>query len=145
MRAHKELPYGSKIRGCSYMKFSAIGHWDDLQSATIKMAKNRDFAQAFLNAFRRVIPTKPVREMSELTSYKRKVIEQKASEKNRIHKFLENSNIKLSSVVSKLSRATATKIIDSTVGGKEDIKELVKLRHGKMNVTIEDYELVTKL
>jgi len=84
------------------------------------------------------IPPKSVRNMRDLTRYKRKIIEQIASEKNRIHKFLEDANIKLSSVVSNLSGATATKIIDAMIGGEDDVTELVKLRHGKMKASIEE-------
>jgi len=89
------------------------------------------------------IPKRGVRELRDVTRYKRKVVQQIASEKNRVHKFLEDANIKLSSVVSNLSGATATKIIDAIIGGQEDVKELVKLRHGKMKATIE--ELATAL
>lgn len=84
------------------------------------------------------IPPKPIRELRDLTRYKRKVIESITSEKNRIHKLLEDANIKLSSVVSNLNGATATKIIDSMIAGEEDVKELVKLRHGKMHSSVED-------
>lgn len=84
------------------------------------------------------IPPKGIRELRDLTRYKRKVIEQVSSEKNRIHKLLEDANIKLSSVVSNLNGATATKIIDAMIAGEEDIKELVKLRHGKMQSSLED-------
>lgn len=84
------------------------------------------------------VPPRSVRDMRDLTRYKRKIIAQISSEKNRIYKFLEDANIKLSSVVSNLSGATATKIIDAMLGGEEDVNELVKLRHGKMNATIEE-------
>lgn len=84
------------------------------------------------------IPGKSVRELRDLTRYKRKVIGQIASEKNRIHKFLEDANIKLSSVVSDLSGAVATRIIDAMIGGQEDVGELVKFRHGKMKATVEE-------
>ena len=84
------------------------------------------------------IPPKHIRELRDLTRYKRKVIEQISSEKNRIHKLLEDANIKLSSVVSNLSGATATKIIDAMIEGEEDIEKLLKLRHGKMQSTVED-------
>lgn len=84
------------------------------------------------------IPPKPIRELRDLTRYKRKVIESISSEKNRIHRLLEDANIKLSSVVSNLSGATATKIIDKMISGEDDVKELVKLRHGKMQCTIEE-------
>lgn len=83
------------------------------------------------------IPNKSIRNLRDVTRYKKKIIAQMASEKNRVHKFLEDANIKLSSVVSNLSGATATKIIDAMVGGQEDVKELVKLRHGKMKAPVE--------
>lgn len=84
------------------------------------------------------IPPKAIRELRNLTRYKRKVREQIASEKNRIYKFLEDANIKLSSVVSDLSGAVATKIIDAMISGQEDVQQLVKLRHGKMNATVQE-------
>ena len=84
------------------------------------------------------IPPKPIRELRDLTRYKRKVIEQISSEKNRIHKLLEDANIKLSSVVSNLSGVTATKIINAMVEGEENIEELLKYRHGKMQSSVED-------
>lgn len=84
------------------------------------------------------IPAKPTRELRDLTRYRRKIIGQIASEKNRLQKILEDANIKLSSVVSNMSGATATKIIKAMIDGQEDIDELVKLRHGKLKVSKED-------
>jgi len=84
------------------------------------------------------IPPKPIRELRDLTRYKRKVIQQISSEKNRIQKILEDANIKLSSVVSDMSGAVATRIIDAMIAGQEDVKELVKFRHGKMQCTVEE-------
>jgi transposase len=51
---------------------------------------------------------------------------------------LEDANIKLSSVVSDMSGATATKIINAMISGEEDIQELVKYRHGKMQASEEE-------
>jgi transposase len=83
------------------------------------------------------IPPKPTRELRDLTRYKRKLIEQVSSEKNRIQKILEDANIKLSSVVSDMSGATATKIVNAMIGGQEDVTELVKYRHGRMQSSPE--------
>ena len=84
------------------------------------------------------IPPKSIREMRDLTRYKRRIIDQISSEKNRVHKFLEDANIKLSSVVSSLSGVTATKIIDSMIEGEGRPEELAKLRHGKMKASEEE-------
>jgi transposase len=84
------------------------------------------------------IPKLSIRELRDLTRYKRKVIEQIASEKNRIQKILEDANIKLSSVVSDMDGATATKIINALISGVDDIDELLKFRHGKIQSSRED-------
>ena len=84
------------------------------------------------------IPPKPTRELRDLTRYKKKIVGQIASEKNRIQKILEDANIKLSSVVSSMSGAVATKIIDAMISGEQNIDELLKYKHGRMQVTTED-------
>jgi transposase len=90
------------------------------------------------------IPPKPIRELRDLTRYRRKVVGQIASEKNRIQKILEDGNIKLSSVVSNMSGATATKIIDAMIAGEEDVEKLIRFRHGKMQVSREDLKASLK-
>ena len=84
------------------------------------------------------IPPLPIRELRDLTRYKRKLIEQKSSEKNRIQKILEDGNIKLSSVVSNMSGTTAEKIIDALIAGETDIDKLTSFRHGKMQSSVAD-------
>lgn len=84
------------------------------------------------------IPPKNIRELRDLTRYKRKIVQQVSSEKNRIQKILEDANIKLSSVVSNMSGATATKIVNAMIAGEEDIDKLIKFRHGKMQASKEE-------
>lgn len=84
------------------------------------------------------IPPKEIRELRDLTRYKRKIVQQITSEKNRVHKIFEDANIKLSSVLSNMSGATATKITNAMIDGQEDISELLKFRHGKIQSSVED-------
>ncbi len=84
------------------------------------------------------IPPKHIRDLRDLTRYRKKITGQIASEKNRLQKILEDANIKLSSVVSDISGATATKIINAMQSGEEDIEELIKFRHGKMQASPEE-------
>lgn len=84
------------------------------------------------------IPPKPTRELRDLTRYRRKIVGTIASEKNRLQKILEDANIKLSSVVSNMSGAVATKIINALLDGQEDVEELVKFHHGKMKASKEE-------
>lgn len=78
------------------------------------------------------IPPLEIRQLRDLTRYKRKLTQQIAAEKNRLQKILEDANLKLSSVVSDSFGVSATKIIDALLGGEEEISELLKLCHGKL-------------
>ncbi len=87
------------------------------------------------------IPPRPIRELRDFTRYRRKIVGQIASEKNRIHKIFEDGNIKLSSVVSNMSGARASKIIEAMVSGEDDIEKLVGFYHGKMQASKDDFRL----
>jgi transposase len=78
------------------------------------------------------IPPIEIRQLRDLTRYKRKLTQQIAAEKNRLQKILEDANLKLSSVVSDSFGVSATKIIDALLEGEEEISELLKLCHGKL-------------
>lgn len=84
------------------------------------------------------IPPLSIRELRDLTRYRRKVTIHISSEKNRIQKILEDANIKLSSVVSDMSGSTATKILNDMILGEKDIEKLVKHRHGRMKCSEEE-------
>lgn len=90
------------------------------------------------------IPKKEIRELRDLTRYKRKVIEQITSEKNRMEKILEDANIKLSSVVSSMGGASATKIINAMIRGEDNTEELVKYKHKLMKVSDKDLNSALK-
>jgi len=82
------------------------------------------------------IPSRYVRELRDLTRYKRKIIQQIAAEKNRIQRILEDANIKLSSVVSNVNGATSQKIIKAMLNGQEAPRELAQYRHGRMKSSL---------
>jgi hypothetical protein len=63
------------------------------------------------------IPPRDIRELRDLVRYKKKIIGQLASEKNRIIKILEDANIKLSSVLTNVDGATGTKILADLIAG----------------------------
>lgn len=87
------------------------------------------------------IPPVDIRELRDLVRYKKKVVAQAASEQNRIIKILEDANIKLSSVVSKVDGAVGTKIINSLIQGQTDPDELIKFYHGKMKVSKTEFRM----
>ena len=87
------------------------------------------------------IPPRDIRELRDLVRYKRKIRTQASSEKNRIIKILEDANIKLSSVLSKIDGAVGTKIINSLIEGTTDIDELMKFYHGKIKKGKNEFRL----
>lgn len=84
------------------------------------------------------IPPVEIRELRDLVRYKKKKTQFIASEKNRMIKFLEDCNIKLSSVVSDTQGVSATKIINDIIDGKNDIIHLLTHVHGKVKASKED-------
>jgi len=90
------------------------------------------------------IPPQEIRELRDLVRYKKKIIGQIASEKNRIIKILEDANIKLSSVLSDVDGAVGSKIIQSLIEGNTDSEELSKFYHGKMKTPKEQFKEALK-
>jgi len=78
------------------------------------------------------IPPREIRELRDIVRYKRKIIAEISSEKNRIIKMLEDCNLKLSSVFSKVSGASASRIIDNIIEGHDDVEGFLKHIHGKV-------------
>jgi transposase len=85
------------------------------------------------------VPEEKIRQLRDLSRYSTKLIQQAASEKNRIQKILEDANIKLSSVVSKISGAVSTKLIDALIEGKEDLEKFINsVYHKKLKASKAD-------
>jgi len=76
------------------------------------------------------IPPKEIRELRDLNRTRRKLVEEKTRIKNRIEKVLQDSNIKLSSVVSNVfgvsGRALITSLPNRTQFTEDDISSMVK-------------------
>ena len=85
------------------------------------------------------IPPKEQRELRDLTRYRKKMVQQVASEKNRIVRILEDCNVKLSSVLSDTSGVVATKLINILCEGKKvTMQEIDQVYHKKLQCTKED-------
>ena len=85
------------------------------------------------------IPPQDIRELRDLVRYKKKLIGQVSSEKNRIIKVLEDCNIKLSSVLSNVDATTGTKIINAIISGARDVEVLMSFYRGKIKASREDF------
>jgi transposase len=85
------------------------------------------------------IPPRDIRELRDLVRYRKKVVGQVASEKNRIIKILEDANIKLSRVLSNVSGAVGTKIIHDLINGETSIDKLMGHCHGKQKASRAEF------
>jgi len=84
------------------------------------------------------VPPQDIRELRDLSRYKKKLKAQIAAEKNRIIKILEDANIKLSSVVSDTSGVVATLLIDGLLQGRKDLDHLIdESYHAKLKSSKE--------
>jgi transposase len=84
------------------------------------------------------IPPKPVRELRDLTRYKRKLIQSITSEKQRIEKVLEDGNIKLLSIASNTFGASGKRIIEELIKGELKAEEMAELSKGRLRKRKEE-------
>lgn len=85
------------------------------------------------------IPPKQQRELRDLTRYRKTLIGNIASNKNRLIRILEDCNIKLSSVLSDTSGVIGTKIIDRLLSGQDvSIEFIDEIYHGKLSASKEE-------
>lgn len=78
------------------------------------------------------IPEKDIRELRDLTRYRKKLVQAISSEKNRIQKVLEDANIKLSSVLSDSFGVSGSAIIEELLKGAQSIEEMAGLARGRL-------------
>jgi len=79
-----------------------------------------------------LIPSPPQREVRELTRYRTSLVEERSRAINRLQKALEDTNIKLASVVSDLMGASARDMLTALLAGETDVKVLAQLARGNM-------------
>jgi len=87
------------------------------------------------------IPPVEIRDLRDLVRYKKKIVAQASSEKNRIIRILEDSNIKLSSVLTNVDGAVGSRIIDDLIAGKTKVDQLMEHYHGKIKVSKTEFRM----
>lgn len=78
------------------------------------------------------IPPAPIRELREITRYRKSLVQAKTSEINRVEKVLEAANIKLSTVVSDIMGASGRAMIRALIAGERDPAALAALAKGSL-------------
>src|SRR5487761_2351089 len=78
------------------------------------------------------VPPPPIRELRELTRYRKTQIDARAAEIARLEKVLQDAGIKLTSVASKVLTQSGRAMIEALIAGERDPAALAGLARGKL-------------
>lgn len=78
------------------------------------------------------VPPKPIRELRDLTRYRKSLIQERAREANRLHKVLEDAGVKLSCVATDVLGVSGRLMLDALVSGTRDPELLANLARGAL-------------
>jgi transposase len=78
------------------------------------------------------VPPPWQRELRDLCRYRRTLIRERTREKQRAEKLLEDTQIKLSSVISDIFRKSGRDMLEALIGGQRDPARLAELARGSM-------------
>lgn len=87
------------------------------------------------------VPPPPIRILRDLLRYRRKLVESRTSERNRLLKLLETANIKLSSVASDVFGVSGMLMLRALLEGTSTPQEIARLAKGRLREKAPDLEL----
>lgn len=82
------------------------------------------------------VPPRPIRELRNLTRYRRTRIEERTRETQRLDKILQDAGVKLSSVASDILGRSGRDMLDALVAGSQDPEVLAELARGRLRSKI---------
>jgi transposase len=86
------------------------------------------------------VPPRPVRELRDLTRYRRKLVESQSAERNRLLKLLETANIKLASVACDVFGVSGQLMLQALLVGNASPRQMAQLAKGRLRNRIADLE-----
>jgi transposase len=89
---------------------------------------------------RSFVPPKPIRELRDLTRYRRKLVESAGAERNRLLKLLESANIKLAGVASDVFGVSGWAMLKALIEGEQSPAEMAQLARGRMRRKLQQLE-----
>jgi transposase len=79
-----------------------------------------------------LVPPRPIRDLRDLTRYRRKLSQTQAAERNRLIRMLESANIKLSGLVSDVFGVSGRAMLLALIEGEESPAEMAQHARGRM-------------
>jgi transposase len=87
------------------------------------------------------IPPQPIRDLRDLTRYRKTLMQERAQEVNRLQKVLETANLKLASVASDVMGKSGREMLDALIGGERDPEALAELARGRLRAKLPELRL----
>jgi len=82
------------------------------------------------------IPPKPIRDLRELTRYRKTLVQERGRETNRLQKLLEGANIKLASVATDVLGKSGRDMLEALIGGEQRPEVLAELARGRLRAKL---------
>ena len=89
------------------------------------------------------IPSRPVRELRDLTRRRKQVLSNGTSERNRVQKVLEEANVKIGSVLTDVFGVSGQLMLEALLAGKATVEEMAE--SGTPHRPPEDPEIIQSL
>ncbi len=78
------------------------------------------------------VPPPPIRELRDLTRYRKSQIQERTREANRLHKLLEDAGVKLAVVASDVLGVSGRAMLEALLGGTTEPEVLADLARGRL-------------
>lgn len=87
------------------------------------------------------VPERPQRELRDLTRHRAQLVAERAAVANRIHKVLEDANIKLGQVATDILGASGRDMLRALIEGEQTSKQMANLARYRLRAKIPELEL----
>lgn len=84
------------------------------------------------------VPPRPVRELRDLTRHRAKLVQERSAVVNRIHKILEDANVKLGAVASDIVGVSGRAMLEAIVAGEDNPRKLADLAQRRLRGKIPE-------
>jgi transposase len=83
-----------------------------------------------------LVPPAPIRDLRDLTRYRKRQIEDRAQEVNRLHRLLEDAGLKLATVMTDVMGVSGRAILEALLHGATDPAALADLARGRLRAKL---------
>jgi transposase len=87
------------------------------------------------------VPRRELRELRDLTRFRAQLAAEQTRLANRLHKVLEDANIKLGAVASDILGKSGRAMLRALIGGEQDPKKLAELAEGRLRAKLPELKL----